>query len=635
MERVSRNIKVGETEIEVVQQDGHFAGIGQVTIGGVPMRNAKRPHSIEIRDPNGVKLVNYKLVEQSEVGNAIVLRLEAECLDDGIMEWMLHEVRYRYRTADWASVPTVASDTSIEWILEPAERSYRGVIYQGYSYRFRYHSKSIPIYKILDRGTWEPGGSIIDQEFWMRCGTVPGIKHLEATAELYSSEWYVPSIQQPNIFQFLPLQTNTQGFTMTASARGTLLTRPTTLAHVRSLFEKPRGWSEMAHWHEHCGDLAHSFETSPMEVLWSAKRGDRTYLLNQWQSVREETANMLHLQAGMKREYATTYGVLEEWEEPDFDEYTLKALPLFSEAGVETIMIPSENENNMNTWGVSNMCCQVDFKISETVGAERIKRFVSHAKDQGIKVQMWGNTAISTLSYIFDMRDGKPKGIHFQPRENGIMAALHTARSPFVTTVNGAIDADHYTPVFATLNFRDPVVKEYWNTAWRELYDEIGISGIFIDSSFNMSSDKFTYRQNDGFDDKGGATIDQAHLLDYSRPITQAKQAIETQYFAYLEMLKDMQAMGYAVCGEDTGLFGANRSGPGVNNRMKALPLWQDSYCAYSHSEIVQAGGDPDNVYFRGLAFRCVWNLYFDTQRQVLSWKQVGGFDLIPHSHFV
>ena len=81
-------------------------------------------------------------------------------------------------------------------------------------------------------------------------------------------------------------------------------------------------------------------------------------------------------------------------------------------------------------------------------------------------------------------------------------------------------------------------------------------------------------------------------------------------------------AMGIAICGEDTGLFGAHRSGPGVQNRMKALPLWEDSYCGFRPQEIIKSGGNPDDVYFRGLAFRCVWYLYYDTERQILAWNQ-------------
>src|SRR6202044_3438689 len=86
----------------------------------------------------------------------------------GLMEWMVHEVRNRYNTADWTESPRPAADTSLELELRPVKRELGGRSFVGFSYQYHYRSRSVPIYKILDRATWEPGGRATGSQFWMR-----------------------------------------------------------------------------------------------------------------------------------------------------------------------------------------------------------------------------------------------------------------------------------------------------------------------------------------------------------------------------------------------------------------------------------------------------------------------------------
>jgi len=621
-----RIIRLGRhCDIELLEESGCFKGIRSVSIGGVMMRSPRRPMFVEIRNPSGIELSEYRLTEISKGSNETILRFCALREDRGLMELMLHEVRNRYNTTDWSIGLRPADDTEFELILKPVEHAFRGESYEGFSYQYRYRSASIPIYKVLDRSTWEIGGRVEGNTFWLRNGTVDSVYEFDGRPDQYSTEWYLPSIQQPNIFQFFPLQTQMQGFTMTTHSSGTLITRPTEVAHVRSLFEKDHGGHELAHWHEHCGDLAHEFETAPMEVLFHASsRQGRPDLYNVWEAVRDDTWTSLHEKAGLRQERATSYGVIEEWDMPDFDRYLESALPKMLEAGIKTIMLPSEFNNNMNTWGVSNMCCQVDLKVAQAIGPEKFAKFCNTAKASGAKIELWGNTALSTLTYIFNMHNGPKKRIEFLPYEGSAMETLHEARSPWVRNASGAIEADHYTPVFCAMNLRDPVVRDYWNASWKEAHDHFGVDGVFIDSSFNMSSDKFHWVQNDEFDREGGATIDQTDSLGHTRPITPPRQAILSQYPAYIELMADMQKLGIAICGEDVGVFGTSRSGPDVEVRMRSLPLWLDSYCTFDTAAIRRAGGDPDDIYFKGFAYRLVWFIHWDVRRQALSFFQSG-----------
>jgi len=118
-----------------------------------------------------------------------------------------------------------------------------------------------------------------------------------------------------------------------------------------------------------------------------------------------------------KRERITTYGVLEEWTEADFDKYTNRILPKLLDSGVKTIFIPSQCQNDMNVWGLSNMCCNVDFKIADSVGEDKLKKFCDTAKASGAQVEMWGNTAISSTTERFMHPEGKSNRIQILPFE--------------------------------------------------------------------------------------------------------------------------------------------------------------------------------------------------------------------------
>ena len=577
---------------------------------------------VEIRNPSAVELLNYRLTRCEISAEKTVMRFSMEAREGGLMEWMVHEVRPRYNTADWTRGSKPAQDTVLEMELRPVQRIIGERSYSGFSYRYHYKSASIPVYKILDRGSWEAGGSALGNEFWMRNCFVPSITRLESAAQFYSTEWYIPGCANPSAFQFVPLQTELQGFTFTASTDGVLVTWASEVAHVRSLFEKPRGEEVMIHFHEHCGDLGHEFSTAPMEVLWSPGSRNRVDLANDYESVRQLVHETLHAQIGMRRERVTTFGHIEEWTPADVERYRELGLPKLLDAGTKTICLANHFENNMNTWGVGNFCATVDYKVADSVREESLRAFCEDARAGGATVQMWANTAISTLNLLFEKPGGDNARIRFLRREGSIMEALDRSKS-FVRNASNAIEADHYAPEFAVLNLRDAAVREYWLRRWKAAHDEVGLGAIFLDSSFNLSSDKFHYIQNTEAD-QFSATPDQAHLLGFYRPPDEPPAAILSQYRAHLDLMVEMQRLGYVYGNEDLGVFGIHRHGPPVAARLENLFLWTDCLASFDPSAIKRAGRDPDAIYFRGLAYRMIWALHWDIARDRLSFRYGG-----------
>jgi hypothetical protein len=605
------------TTIGLLARGGLFQGLGEVSVHGTALRSPRRPMFVEIRSPDAVELCDYQVRRWGPAGRGVRFEFGMSRRATGVMEYMVHAVRNRYRAADWTKGPEPASGTSLELELRPVTRRVGSAEGTGFSYQYRYRSRELSIYKVLDRGTWEIGGRAKGNEIWMRSGVVPAITPIRSVGQFYSTEWYLPTIANPNIFQFHPLQTQLQGFTFTAAAEGVLITWPARLAHIRTLLEKPRGVNELVHYHEHCADLGRTLETSPVEVLFFPGKLDFVGRANLYEAFRERVLDSLHRQAGMRREYVTTYGVIEEWGNADFARY-------------RAVMIPSHFANNMNTYGVSNMCCTVDLRVPESVGEGKVKAFCRKARAAGARVEMWGNTSLSTLSVILDMRNGKPQRVDFPPLEGSLIEALGKARDPYVRNPSNAIEADHYTPVFAVMNLRDPAVRAFWLKQWKAAHEKLGLDGIFLDSSFNLSSDKFHWIQNTAPGRGHGATLDQAHLLGHLRPEDEPPAAILSQYRAHLSLMAGMQRMGYHYAGEDLGAFGVNRSGPGVAMRLASLPLWGNSLCVYDVPAIRKEGADPAEVFFRGLAYRLMWYLYWDAGSDRLTFHQGqprGGYD--------
>ena len=607
--------------VELLAHAGLHRGLGSVTLAGTPLRTGLMPMHCVIRSPGAVEWVHPRVVSRVQRADTIELELQGERRTRGAMEWMLHATRPRMAD-DWNDTCKPDADTRLSLRIAPASRRLGGLEFQGLRYQYRFNSKDLAIYKLLDLSTWEPGGHATGSEFWMRNCFAPPIARFEDVQQHYSTEWYLPGSANPNVFQFLPLQTELQGFTLTASRAGVLITWATEVRHIRSLFEKPRGQDVITHSHEHCGDLSTSLDSAPMEVLFVPGSFSRERLIEIYLAMRDLVHATLHEQIGMRRERVTSYALLEEWGPPDLDDYAENAVPALLDQGVRTIGLANQFRNNMNVLGVSNMCCTLDWQFPDAA-VPSLRRMCDRAKASGARVEMWGNTALSTLAHLLSQKNGSANGIHYLPADQSLMHALADAREPYVRTPSGAIDADHYSPAFCVLNLRDSTVRQLWLDRWQAAKDEVGLGGIFLDSSFNLSSDKFHYVARSG-PAAGPATPDQTHLLGAHRPVSESPARVLSQYPAHLELMCRMQEMGFVYNNEDVGVFGLHRHGPGAAARVDTLFMWSDCLVAFDRQSLSRAGADPDDVFFRGLAYRMMWMLHWVPSARRLSFLDGG-----------
>ncbi len=638
----TQTLHFGCTEVDLIAEGDRWIGLGAVRApAGTLLRSPQRPMAPALRNPFGVALLNWR-VEGTRCGpgDRHVIDLGCDRLDGGPMEFMLHTVRPRWNTADWSLGCRPATGTRLSLELWPVERVLGGRRFAGFGYQYRYESPDIPQYKILDQATWEIGGNAIGNEIWLR-GAEPSIHPVKSLGDYYSSEWYLPGIANPNIFQFKPLQTHLQGFTFTAAAQGILVTWTPAMHHVRTLIQKDRGSDRIVHLHEHCADLGSTLASAPMEVLfWSRGGTDRIDRANAYEDVRELVHATLHERAGLARERIGVSGMIEEWGAADLRDYAERGLPKLLAAGVRTVDLANHFENNMNTYGVDNMCCTVDLRVAESVGEDNLRNFCRIAARGGAAVRMWGNTSLSTISSLLlgespDSAD-LPSRIRLRPAADSPAQTVFRTPQAWVRDPSGSIEADHYRPRFAVMNLRDPGVRKYWLDAWRHAVESIGLGGIFLDSSFNLSSDKFHWWQDERARSGGGATADQAHLLVHQRPSAAPTATIQSLYLAHLEVVAEMQRMGCRYCGEDQGVFGVHRTGWNIPTNLNALFLWADCLQNFDVPLLREIGANPDDVFFKALAYRAVWMLHWNPRHDCLSFHQYqfrGDFDAPTEYH--
>jgi hypothetical protein len=162
---------------------------------------------------------------------------------------------------------------------------------------------------------------------------------------------------------------------------------------------------------------------------------------------------------------------------------------------------------------------------------------------------------------------------------------------------------------------------------WSHAHDRIGLGGFFLDSSFNLSSDKFHYVANAAPTQGSGATSDQAHLLGNMRPAAEPPAEILSQYRAHLDLMTEMQRAGYDYCNEDLGVFGIHRHGPGLEKRLDSLPMWTECIATFDAKAVRQAGREPDDVFFRGLAYRMMWCVCWNVPSRELTFMYYGSRD--------
>ncbi len=624
---MDKEIQLGSDVTIAIRRDalGCWDGVGQIKVGGQELLASGKKWICEIRTPEGVELCRYVMIDLIRQGETTILRFRPHARQTRQMEWMVHATRQRLNLQDTDADPTPLPGTTVELELTPVRRTLGSSVARGFRYSWRFSSDNLNIYQILDRAAWSPGGTVCNCEIRQRNCFVNSQEQIQGVDTHWSTEWYLPDCENPNVFQLVPFQTELNGFTFLSGPRGTLLTWTAGVSHIRSLIEKPRGVDAVLHWHQHCADLGARMETVPMEVLWVAGGLDDAQRGNLHERMRELVYSTLHEDLGLAQDRVLTHGMMQEWGNPDLDQYLHRGLPLLLKAGVKEIFVPNWLTQNQAMWNMGNFCANIDYRVAPRFGVDRVKALTEAARAGGARLQMWFGTYVSKMAQLtWDWTSPEGyEGIVTPPAdERSLGAAIKRASSPWVRDYCGQKDRDHYDNVVC-LNLRDQTISDHIVDAMRRLHDELGLDAIFNDSSFNLSMDKFSYRQNIA-GSRVGATADQVALLGNRRPAVEPHRQILSQYRAALEMWVRLQKIGYRICGEDIGVFGVHRHGSNSAMRCASPSLWSNCVGEFDSEVIRAAGFDVEMSYFTCMAYRHLWTVNWDMASDRLGMRDPG-----------
>ena len=607
--------------------DGHGAwvGISSIRIDGAELLAPGQRWRPEIRTPEGVELCRLVPLAIERRGEATVLVLRTHARSTRITEWQVHAPRARLSLSDIDAEPQPLPGTVVELELTPAARDLDGTRARGFAYRWRFTSDTLAIYKMLERIPFAPGGTVDGTQLFQRIPYADSLPVLGGADCTWSTEWYLPDCENPTIFQFNAFQIELQGFTFLTCASGTLITWASDVAHIRTVIEKQRDVDAVLHWHEHCGDMTDAFTSALFEVLWVPGSLTIEARHDLHERTRELVYEVLHQAAGLTQERIHSYGCITEWSNPDLERYRTMALPRLAQAGMKSMFVQNLLHHNQNQWGMGNMCAGIDLCPSPLIGPEQFKAFFSDANKLGINVEMWMGTYVSTLARL-SWETASEYGqfnITLPPKTPGTLGhAISTAKQPWVRTIGGHHDHDHY-PNINCLNLRDPTIHAFISTSWKKLHDEYGVGGIFNDSSNSMTHDKFHYIQNPS-GALAGATPDQAHFLGRKRGASENRPLVHSQFPAAMQLWKNLQQAGLSINTEDTGVFGTHRhpGGGGTAGRLRTMPIWGNCVGEFDVEVAQAAGMDPELMYFSGFANRMVWFTYWDIVSDRLTMRE-------------
>lgn len=146
---------VGRATIELLTDDGHFQGLGSVTINGVVVRSAAVPLRPDISTPDGIRYDAFRLDNIVKDGDDVVLETSAFGT-----QGLYGEYRDEYDSQQaWPRVVTEPIVDRLDWRLRPEHLELDGVQYDGFSYALRFRSDSRAIHQVTMITTWELGGA--------------------------------------------------------------------------------------------------------------------------------------------------------------------------------------------------------------------------------------------------------------------------------------------------------------------------------------------------------------------------------------------------------------------------------------------------------------------------------------------
>jgi hypothetical protein len=482
----SLSLALGPVQFTPQLLGDELRSLGAVTAHGVPLRNPSTRFVPWFDSYAGDVFRRFLLRGSEERGETRVLRLHAESDPD-----VLFRERRDcsgdpcFRATSWDDAPLV---TELDICLAPVEESVDGRIFTGFKYWYEYRGGEVPIHRLVDRQTWEVGGSLDDVTLCLRNWLTPprmriGRESVYSTVGLDKWAGLLPG----NLWGRWTLLPS---FDMQYGAAGVLLGWFDEVSLIRTVVETNAGEDCLRVLDMHLFAQATSVRTNPKTILWSPDVLDETDALNLWTRVFDREKEKACRQLGIPDEGPPAVVFSENvWRGIRFDSTYEEVIDVAAEFGADYVfidpvwehqqalketlddLVPPERQQGTileKLWH-QNMCVTLDFEVADILGGETgLKALCDRAAGKGVKLISWMATHLSPNTILCQ----DPTLNH---GASGIFAAKESGRHPDTG----------YAASCWTLNMNGPIAAKV-RAQLLGVCERTGLAGFLWDSFCNL-----------------------------------------------------------------------------------------------------------------------------------------------------
>lgn len=480
-------LEIGGVNVGPRVQGDELISLGEPTLGHVAWRSASVRWLPWIDSFRGEVFRRFRLEDIQARDDGADLSLRALSDPDALFQERLDSSGDTcLREESWDAQP---ADAAVTVHYRPASAQFGGLRFEGFTYWFDYESRDIPIHRLADRQSWEPGGSLDGQTILLRNWLTPprvrlgrDVAYSTAGGERWSA------LMPGNLWARWSLLPS---FDIQYGQSGVLLAWFDRLSLIRSVLQTRTGEDTLRVVDLHFDAQSTHFLTNAKTVLYCPERLSDLDALNLWTEVHDTEKRKARVAIGLTPDESPSPVVFvsNRWNGIDFATSYSADLQAVAELGGEHLFIDSIWEHGqayrqtlaallptdaargtvlekVRPW---NMCVTHDFEVAQALGGEEgLRQLCEHAAALGLGVLSWMALHMSPLTYLTDQKE---LGLGAA----GIFAAKASGRHPDTGYPDACWPLNLHAPI------ADRVLNQLLGVCCRT-----GLSGYLWDSFSNL-----------------------------------------------------------------------------------------------------------------------------------------------------
>ncbi len=491
-------LKLGDVTFSPRVENGWLTSLGLVEVGGLRLRHDANRWLPWFDSYNGDIFRKFRFERITSQGNQTIIHTTAESDPDVLFrERRDTSGDLIFRNAGWDAAPLQA-DLRIH--LEPVYESIDGRAFTGFKYWYECDSPAVPLHRLIDRQTWELGGSLDDVTIclrnWLTRARVRLTRETEySTAGLEHLVGCMPGNMWAR-WSLLP------AFDMQYGRDGILLAWFDRVSLIRTVIETTPGEDWLRTLDTHGFESARNVRTNPKTVVWCADQLDDIDALNLWTRMHDREHDKACAQFGIKNEPPPAIVVGDnQWVNYRFETSYEKSLGVAVELGADylfidpvwehmeafrravTEWIPEEKRKGsvLEKLCYANHCATLDWNVADILGGEvGLKTLCDRGAAQGVRILSWMATHNTPYSVLRENRDKRGHGTC------GIFAAKESGYHP-----DTGYPGDCWP-----LNLNAPV-GDWFRDQLLGVCERTGLAGFLWDSFSNLGWWQVDYSKGD------------------------------------------------------------------------------------------------------------------------------------------